>query len=200
MRSPLQLTLLAVVGILSALSPAAPAQAADSLTVQVAGGRTYTGFVDSKTDDRQLWLRRELGTGMLRRPISWADRRRVAMADVELGGFPAWLTSRLAVIVLPDAPAAPSPAAAHRPIASLAIDAAVANWDGDVESDGLVVELSVADADGSPTAAAGTLEVELFAPRIRKYHEAPQSRGYVVDLIERWLCRRRQQFAAASPA
>jgi hypothetical protein len=55
-----------------------------------------------------------------------------------------------------------------------------------VETDGLSLDLRLLDAEGVATAAAGTLEVELFAPRIRKYHEAPQSRGYSVDLIERW--------------
>lgn len=182
------------VGILLAALASPPlSQGAELLTVKVVEGKTYSGFVDAKTDDRLLWLRREQGTGMLRRGISW---ERIVSAShqgkpVELSELPK-LAERIAssrtVVVQPvhSEPAAPPPAPARQHIASLAIEAAVTNWDADVENDGLLVAFRLLDEEGYETTADGTLEVELFAPRIRKYHEAPQSRGYRVDLIERW--------------
>ena len=170
----------------------AASDGADELSVTVAGGKTYWGLVDAKTDERQLWLRREEGHAILRRPIAW-QRIESAMhagQSVELSEL-AKLARRIAsertVVVQPmQVPPLPPPPPPRQPVAALALDAAVANWDGDVEADGLLIELRLLDEQGYETAAAGTLAVELFAPTIRKYHEAPQSRGYRVDSLQRW--------------
>ncbi len=178
--------------LLAAGSFSSGSQAAESLTVKDREGKTYSGVVDSKTDDRALWLRREEGTGMLRRGIAWERIASASRGDVpvELGELPKLarqIASTRTVVIKPmTAEAAAPPPAPAAAAAAIAIDAAVANWDADVESDGLVVAIRLLDQDGYEMAADGTLEVELFAPRIRKYHEAPQSRGYYVDLIERW--------------
>ena len=130
---------------------------------------------------------------MLRRPISW-ERIESASHDglvVELSELPA-LARQIAkartAVVLPENPQPVQQPQSNAPAraAALEVNAAVANWDADVEADGLLVELRLLAAQGYETAAAGTLEVELFAPRLRKYHESPQSRGYRVDLINRW--------------
>lgn len=163
------------------------------LTVEVEGGRAFTGLVDKKTDDRRLWLRFEEGTAVLWRPITWsrivAASHRGQKVDLDkLQGLSRQIQSSRQIVVQPRAVQSPSPPTEHAPAppASLAIEAELSNWDADVETDGLALWLRVLDADGAATVAAGSLEVELFAPRIRKYHEAPQSRGYAVDLIERW--------------
>jgi hypothetical protein len=62
----------------------------------------------------------------------------------------------------------------------------IANWDGDVETDGLVVEVAPVDAYGALVAASGTLEVELFAAQRRVLHHAPLSGGDTLELVERW--------------
>jgi hypothetical protein len=51
------------------------------------------------------------------------------------------------------------------PVESLSIDAWVANWDGDVEVDGLVVEARPLDSRGAVTPVHGTLEVNLIGWR-----------------------------------
>jgi hypothetical protein len=169
---------LLLVGAAAALSrEGAAAEPLAPLTIEVEGGAKFTGLVDSQTDERRLWLRFEEGTAAIWRPFTW--QRVVAASHAGRS------------VATSDQPRRPAPAAAEpAPLpaapAALAIDASLANWDGDVETDGLSLDLRVVDAEGLATAAAGTLEVELFAPRIRKYHEAPQSRGYSVDLIERW--------------
>ena len=49
-----------------------------------------------------------------------------------------------------------------RKVRSLVIDARVANWDGDVEVDGLIVHVYPTDAEGRPVPVSGTLEVNLI--------------------------------------
>ena len=184
------LLLVATMGFGVAFVASAPA--AEPITVQVSDGRTFTGLVDRQTDDERLWLRFEEGTGVLWRPVSWG---RIVAASYQGQSVPLNEIKELAqrlqttrqVVLQPrqSQTIAAVPKSAPSP-AAIDIEAALANWDGDVEADGLRLWLRLLDEEGLETAAAGTLEVELFAPTIRKYHEAPQSRGYAVDLIERW--------------
>ena len=64
-------------------------------------------------------------------------------------------------------PAAWPPLAAPeaRRVRSLAIDVAVANWDADVEVDGLIVDVYPLDADGQVVPVRGVLEVDLIVQR-----------------------------------
>ena len=68
----------------------------------------------------------------------------------------------------------------------MSMDPYIANWDADVETDGLVVEVAPLDAYGTLVPASGTLEVELFAPQRRVFHHAPLSGGDTLELVERW--------------
>ena len=52
-----------------------------------------------------------------------------------------------------------------RRVRSLAIDVAVANWDADVEVDGLIVDVYPLDGDGQVVPVYGTLEVDLTIQR-----------------------------------
>lgn len=163
------------------------------ITVRTHGGRSYTGFVDRETSPTHLSLRIERGRAALWYPIPWSQiegamhEGRDIRTD-ELRELAARIQSSRHVVLQPrhrpakreaPPPAPPSPAA-------IAIDAQLANWDADVESDGILLWLKVNDDAGNTTAARGTLEVELLAPLARKYHEVPQGRGYSVELIERW--------------
>jgi hypothetical protein len=62
----------------------------------------------------------------------------------------------------------------------------VANWDGDVEMDGLVLDVAPVDANGYLVPADATVQVELFAPQRRNLADAPQSGGDTLELVERW--------------
>ena len=73
------------------------------------------------------------------------------------------------------------------PVASIVVDASVANWDRDVENDGLLVSVVPLDAYGRAVAASGTLQVYLIGPRVRKFSEAPRSRGSKLDRLGRWV-------------
>ena len=68
----------------------------------------------------------------------------------------------------------------------VACDALLANWDGDVEADGLVIHLQPVDQYQQLAVATGTLEVELFTLQARAFHHAPNNRGRSVEPIIRW--------------
>ncbi len=71
-------------------------------------------------------------------------------------------------------------------VTTVTFDARIANWDGDVETDGLIVELFPIDADGYAVPARGTVEVELFAPQMRDFSQAPLSGGDTLERLNRW--------------
>jgi hypothetical protein len=68
----------------------------------------------------------------------------------------------------------------------MTIDPRIANWDGDVETDGLMIDIAPLDAAGNLVAANAVVEVELFAPQRRDFALAPMSGGDTLELVERW--------------
>lgn len=79
-------------------------------------------------------------------------------------------------------PVVPNAAATVRePVRSIGIDAYLANWDADVEADGLSLSVSALDGTGFGTAVDGTLEVELIGER-----QPPYSRGNAFPVLARW--------------
>lgn len=143
--------------------------AAEPVTVDLKSGRSFTATVDAKTDARQLWLRFDVATTEIRRPIDWSEIAggRVAGRSVtteelrtlvgELQSSPPRMRAiqaRSAVI-----PSNEGLKAVH--VRSLQIDAAVANWDSDVEVDGILLTVYPLDAQGQLVRARGTLEVDL---------------------------------------
>lgn len=182
--------------LLPALSPLLHSQERQ-LTVHLASGREFTAHVDTRTDDDKLWLRFSSGGGSLLRPIAWErvvgaeiDGQKVKLA--ELRGICGNVKSRApAPKLLPVAPVLakaipPSPAPI---VTSIRIDSWLANWDADVETDGIMVQLQPLDENGQIVAVRGVVEVELFAAQRRKFHEAPQSGGWMTELMQRWTER-----------
>jgi hypothetical protein len=196
------ISLAALDGRLPAQAPVPPPPGEPKLlTVTLASGRTFTGHVDAATSDERLVLRFGREGVVLKRPIAW-DRVARASADgqeielprlreaaagmrsegerVQVSGFRVQET--------PDregeTPAEP-PVDARR-IASISIDPRLANWDADVESDGIMIDVLPLDTDGYAAAAGGIVEVELFAPQRRVFHHAPLSGGDTLERVERW--------------
>lgn len=66
------------------------------------------------------------------------------------------------------------------------MDPQIANWDGDVEADGLIVDVAPLSLDRRIVPANAAVEVELFAPQRRTFDLAPQSGGDTLELVERW--------------
>ena len=67
-------------------------------------------------------------------------------------------------------------------IRSLGIDATLANWDGDVESDGILLRVAPLKADGCLVAVSGTLEIDLFGDQ-----NLSPTRGQDYGLLAHWV-------------
>ena len=162
------------------------------LSVKLRSGREFTAHVDKRTDEL-LWLRFSGGGGSILRPIAW---ERVVAAEldgetVELNELWAICAELKSGAPVPEPLPAPAAAAPAQPlvvpaVASIRIDAWLANWDADVETDGICVQITPVDENGQVVSVSGTAEIELFAARQRKYHEAPQSGGWMTELAQRW--------------
>lgn len=72
-------------------------------------------------------------------------------------------------------------------VSSILADAWLANWDRDVENDGIVVQVIPLDASGRAMAVSGKLEVVLIGPRVRTFNEAPRARGFKFDHLGHWV-------------
>lgn len=174
---------------------------AAEVQVTLVDGRTLVGEVDARSDTRQLWLRRSDATTTILRSISWTQIAAMRAGDQPLA------TERLRESlrtepqpVLQRAPtvSAPGPGTLRTwripgvsttaetqstaTIRSLELDADVANWDADVEADGLVLNFAALDEFGSAVAVDGTLEVELVGERL-----PPYSRGNSMPTLGRWV-------------
>lgn len=180
---------------------AAPAIAAEPVVVSLASGRTVQGTVDPRSTDDELWLRRGDAEASITRKIDWqrithAERAGEELSLDQLKALAKDVATDPDHVALPlprwhgvfATPVEPAPlvAAPLPPIRTLAIDAFHANWDNDVESDGLVIIVMPLDAHGQVVAVTGSLEVELIAPEVRRFHDAPHGRGLTLERIGRW--------------
>ncbi|MCR4411492.1 MAG: hypothetical protein NUV77_03590 [Thermoguttaceae bacterium] len=155
-----------------------PVPAGAPVAVHLEDGRTLTGEVDAATDDEHLWLRTTAPGIAFSRAIAWNDivavvhggKQRPAAEFRPIAeqiktplpeGFFASSEARL--------PRPPSPRAEPvRPnrVASLEIDARMANWDADAEPDGLEVRIRPLDDRGRTVRVNGDLDVRLVGQRI----------------------------------
>ena len=169
----------------------------------------FTAAIDAKTNDHRLWLRFGDSSVLLLRPIQWerivAARHQGKILTVdqlrELAETLKKLPVQQAASSQPPQPTEPQqssptyPTFAQRaqaaldaeiPLASIALDAYIANWDGDVEADGLIIQLYPLGADGRVKRVGGTVEVELTALRGVHFAGASHSRGIRATRMARW--------------
>jgi hypothetical protein len=172
-------------------------------TVRLVSGREFSGLIDATSTEQQLVLR-SAGAGItIKRPVRWerivvlevdGNQRDVAAVRAEFSGHQAQKRERtpphkVDLQAWPRAPAAMTVVEEELPpprVATVAFDPQIANWDGDVETDGVVIFVTPLDAYGNLLPLGGTLEVELYAPQRRTLDQAPQSGGDTLELVERW--------------
>lgn len=185
-----------------------PTQAPVSVSLEVRSGRAWEGLIDSRSTDEHLVLRFEKGNAQLRRSIMWSDiqvvhlaGRRVTTNDLKRQlstlATPARSYSERAEVnssspspsdlpAMPETRVVATPGSQSTPVTSLAVDALLANWDADVEADGLVIHLQPLDAWQQLNPASGLLEVQLYALQSRTFQHAPLSGGRSVEPVGRW--------------
>ncbi len=185
--------------------------AAASLTVTVQSGRTFYGVLDAKTDARRLWIRSGRDGVTIERPIAWSSVRELSRSGTAVArdslvaeaerlrtvppvAEPRFVRKLPSIATKPDADRAAGLQLWHvakqpvevadAPDATvrwIEIDAYLANWDADVEADGLVLDLEALNAAGETIPADGTLTVELFGERV-----PPLSRGNAFPMLGNW--------------
>ena len=185
---------------------AANVQGADEdVVVQVTSGREFRGFLDAASDNKQIVLRTVRDQVTLQRPIQWervisafvngqptdvAALRELAVHTQGTGEQRQKILARRISLQATDTAnsnATPVTGGVAAPrVAMVSFDASVANWDADVETDGVVIDVAPLDQDRRLVPAAGTLEVELYAPQRRTLDLAPTSGGQTLELVERW--------------
>jgi hypothetical protein len=175
--------------LLVSMIAAARSSEGEELRISVASGREFSGYVDARTDNDRLWLRSE-GTAIdVVRPINWqritgaqlggrqmsvAELRQMvdqlkSSSDLEERRLQSVDEDNVAVRDTGDrsqqthAEQAQIAAVSASPIRSVDFDAQIANWDGDVEPDGLLIHLFPLDGNGNMTPVSGTLWVEFIA-------------------------------------
>lgn len=154
-----------------------------TVEVQARDGRTLTGVVDDRTDGRRLWLRREEGGIILASSVAWdeidaadldgaplpvdelADRApRLATAEAAWYAEVAQHERPYHALVAP-APGRLSHGRAPRVRSVQIVAACLANFDRDVEPDGLQIALAALDEHGAPVAVRGNLTAQLVGER-----------------------------------
>lgn len=180
--------------------PAPPRDEAKLLSVTLASGRTFTGHVDVETNDKRLVLRFDRDGMTLKRPIGWD---RVVRATLDGTPVEPDRVRELAEGLKSEASKSQDSGFGVQDsgidrgqttedrtspvrVAAIAIDPRLANWDGDVEADGILIDVLAIDADGYAAAVGGVMEVELLAPQRRVFHHAPLSGGDTLERVERW--------------
>lgn len=155
-------------------APLVQADEPTSVRVEIHDGRAFTGKVDDRSTVERLWLRNQCGGAVLTRPITWSAIRAVTAGEQSWSAddfrkqHQTWATPAPTHDCDGPAPApgprfsaTPTPTPAPRVVA-IQIDAQLANWDADVEHDGVFVTLIPFDANGAVVAVDGTLELDLI--------------------------------------
>jgi len=174
-------------------------QANETVTIDLKEGRSVSGDVDARTDDRFLWLRSVTPSVLLISSYQWDKITKIehgkksylveefrALVNQLKSTFPEeeFIRSRLgksrkAVPKLPR-------------VASIEIEATVANWDNDVEVDGLRVVVTPLAADGTVVPVLGNLDVRLFARTVAqgaRHHSGTFRQNKQFPELGRWARR-----------
>jgi hypothetical protein len=186
--------------------PISFALADETITVQLASGRTFAGSVSARSDADRLWLQFGGLTARVLRPIDWSaveairhqgqtiDQQRVLELARQMapppaavdGGPPASGAIRNAPGEIDQASQAAAALDFQPPATHIDFYATLENWDADPQPDGLLLHLQLRDADGRAMPPQGSLQAELFAPVERRFQAVPHGRGASVLPLARW--------------
>ena len=189
----------AMTSLFAALAFSTVADAGEGVLVRLLNGKTLAAQVDSQTDDDRLWLRFGTGSTIILRAIDWQDIATIVHAGtaIEREDVKALSTTvemprtstpptRRRIPGSSDAERARHLLGFRRPITAIDFDAQLANWDRDVEFDGLALRVFPLDGQGRLTTVRGTMEVELLVNRKVSFNDVPHSRGHQPRQLGSW--------------
>lgn len=179
-----------------------------ALTLRLASGREFSGAIDAESNGETLVLRSTSRGMTVRRPIRWERIAAAALDGKAVTIDELRALAKEAPAEVPSDPRLPTPASLLErtedreqrtegrgqeavvppfvPVTNIHFDARIANWDADVETDGLILDLMPIDAEGYLAPVSGVAEIELFALQRRAFHHAPLSGGDTLERVERW--------------
>ena len=195
-------------GLLLACCTSSFAVSPATITVQVTNGGSFTGEMDIRTNDRELWLRMSHGSAHIQRPLRWDAITAVIATgkSLPLGELQRQAKALGTAVPLGRELSLRSPlniAANHNRattvipprIRSIGCYATLANWDADGDLDGLLLNLTSFDATGNSIPVTGTLQVELIGVRYSNQFAPSTGSGREFVTLESWG----RTFDAAQP-
>lgn len=171
------------------------------VTALFSTGRKATAYVDHRTTDEKLWLRFGNAQVQIVRQLDWDDVTLHSSDGAVLTQAEIFELAALAKQARGDGDAeSPSPQPAIRDDAPPALidrriakasprpamirfDAELANWDADIETDGLVIRVESLDAYGRPVAVRGQVNAQLWVIKQVDQDAQPRSRGRGIQRI-----------------
>lgn len=159
----------------------APRAVEEPVTVYLADGRVVTGTVDAKTDAQHLWLRRTAEQFDLVSGYRWelvlegrTQERTLDHAQLQVWTASRKLPGRRFAEIAPKPSgefqmvSATTPAAPPLPpVKTLVVDAELAQWDKDAQTEGLRIMVCPLDAYGNIVPVEGHIEFTLVVQRER---------------------------------
>lgn len=174
--------------------------AAEVVSIRFTDGKKMSAELHRRTNEERLWLRFGSGNAIVLRGFAWESIANARLGDqvvtaAELRELAAIETESPNPNTSETVKSAAEPTYAERARAMLGFsrritavdfDVNIANWDRDVEFDGIALRLFPLDADRQLTGVRGTLYVELVAGRRTDFNEAPNARGLVPSRLGQW--------------
>lgn len=172
----LALVAIAVVSVTIALNERCTA--AESVTAILRDGRSVKGVIDIRTDAHHLWLRRTLDGFDLASGFAWTEvlAGRIEDRELDANQLQRWAEenkkpgrpfSQVARAQSSNLPSGVQPSAKRARPKTLVIQAQLAQWDKDAQSDGLRIAVSPLDAHGQLVPVDGHVEFTLVVEHER---------------------------------
>lgn len=187
--------------LLSALAQPHIADAGELVVVWLEDGRMLAGEVDPRTNDDRLWLRSSSRTFVVSTSAGWEQIKAVNAGGVRLpvdefskrmdeflpkGGepteLPAVASAGIPNVTTPVIRSIPQKNAATR-VTSLDVEARVANWDQDAETDGVEIRVFPRNTFGELVPVSGQITATLVGRNqlpTREHKRVPATRSLVI--------------------
>jgi hypothetical protein len=181
------------------LRASAPLALGKPVVVTLQDGRELRpATIDARTTNQHLWLRYGSGAAVIQRRLAWTgvqlvEQGTLAASPNQIRAMIDESRARYGQDVLGEDSGITDASTSRvllsrrlKPVSQLHCDAALANWDNDVESDGLQLNVLPLDSGGCLRPVEGTLHVAAWAERHVKFHQVRRERGLQLQAVGTW--------------